>query len=1062
MRNRAARSPESRFLPRLLLSCLVLENACAAGMPDWARPETVHLRREAVRATFCSYPDRATAIPQADPRRPLAERRAASPWFASLHGAWRFHWSPTVDSRPTRFFEPGFDDRDWRTLPVPSCWQMHGYDYPVYVNFMRSDDKCPWGKVDPPHIPPDRNPVGSYRHVFRVPEAWKEREVLLHFDGVESAFQVWLNGHFIGMSKDSRSPAEFNLTPGLQSGDNLLAVEVYHYSDASYIEDQDKWRLSGIFRDVYLLALGPIHVRDFFLRTELDASSRDGTIALEVEVAHHGSAAVSGAKCLASLLDADGKTAWNGSADADSLAPGETRTVTIAGQVARPTPWSPEKPHLYTFLLELQDAAGQTLEVVPCAAGFRRVEIREAQLLVNGRPVRLKGVNRHEMDPDSGYTVSRDSMIRDLTLMKRHNINAVRTSHYPNTPEWYDLCDAYGCYVVDEANLESHGIGYDPRRTLAWKPEWRAAHLDRVRSLVERDKNHPCVIIWSLGNEAGDGPNFESAYAWTHQRDPSRPVQYERAHLEAHSDIYCPMYPPPARLAEFAARPPDRPMILCEYAHAMGNSVGGLTDYWDLIWNLPRLQGGFIWDWVDQALRKPDGEGGTFWAYGGDFGPPDVPSDGNFNCNGLVRPDRAPSPALLEVKGVYQPVHVTADNLALGRIRVRNRHDFLDLAHLRATYEVAAGGAVLAQGTLQLPHLAPGEEEVATIPIPSRLPGGQDCFLNVHFELASATPWAEAGHRVASAQLLIDTPPSPSPIHRAPPGTSLRLATTDAAYTVEGPTFVIRVDRPGGSLSSFSHQGRELIARPLVPNFWRAQTDNDSASSDLMLKELGRWRTAGPERVVTSTAANQPRPDCIQITVRGTMLDGHVDWTQTYRVHGDGTVETGMRIVTGTDLPEIPRVGLQLGIPGELDTMTWFGRGPHENYVDRCASALVGRYSGKVADLTTPYVRPQENANRTDIRWVSFTDAAGHGLRVTAATKPLSVSAWPYTQEDLERARHPHELPRRDFLTVNLDLRQRGVGGINSWGAKPLPQHIIPCGLYEYDFTLQPILPGDL
>ncbi len=662
------------------------------------------------------------------------------------------------------------------------------------------------------------------------------------------------------------------------------------------------------------------------------------------------------------------------------------------------------------------------------------------------------------MDPDSGYTVSRESMIRDITLMKQHNINAVRTSHYPNMPEWYDLCDAYGLFVVDEANIESHGVGYDPRRTLARKPEWQAAHLDRVQSLVERDKNHPSVIIWSLGNEAGDGPAFESAYAWARQRDSSRPVQYERARLQPHTDIYCPMYSEPGRLAEFAARKPDRPMILCEYAHAMGNSVGGLSEYWDLIWNSPHLQGAFVWDWVDQALRKSDAHGRMFWAYGGDYGPQGLPSDGNFNCNGLVRPDRTPGPPLLEIKQVYQPVHVTAADLARGRFRIRNRHDFLDLAHLQASYEITADGAVVAHRGFPLPRIAPGQEQTVGIPLPSlKTQAGRECFLNLYFDLATPTLWAAPGHRIASAQFPLPTPAATGKSNPVQTGNPLTLTSRDADFAVSGEDFTLRIDRHQGSLCSYTHRERELLARPLAPNFWRAQTDNDNASSDLMIRELGLWRTAGPDRVVTSTTAIQPSPDLVLMTVRGTMVEGHVDWTQTYKIRGDGAVEVGLRIITETEMPEIPRVGLQLGIDGSLDTMTWFGRGPHENYVDRRASSLVGRYSGKVADLVTSYVRPQENGNRTDVRWIAFTDAQGQGLLATTGSSPLSVSAWPYTQEDLEQARHIHELPRRDFVTVNLDLRQRGVGGINSWGAKPLPQHTIPCGLYEYEFTLIPI-----
>jgi len=1048
--------------PRLAAATLLIVRALIAAdeRPGWLDPEATGLNKMPPRASYLRYPDAAAALAHADPFLPLTDRRAASPFYLPLNGDWQFHWSPTVDARPADFWKPDFAASDWKTIQVPSCWQMQGWDYPIYVNFMRRDDLCPWGKMDPPRIPPEHNPVGSYRRIFTLPGAWQGREVVLHFDGVESAFYVWLNGQFIGMSKDSRTPAEFNLTPHLRPGENLVAVEVYRYSDASYLEDQDKWRMSGIFRDVYLESAGALSLVEVAVSAGLDPSARDRQFRLDATVRSSGASR----RCslVVTLTDALGRPVLPPGTVDRQLAADRREVITVEAGVPGVRPWSAEEPYLHQLLLELQDDQGRVVEAVPLKVGFRRAEVRDGRFIVNGQPVLIKGVNRHEMSPDTGYSVTHDLMVQDLRLMKQHNLNAVRTSHYPNTPEWYDLCSAFGLYVVDEANIESHGVGYDPRRTLARKPEWKAAHLDRVRSMVERDKNHACVVTWSLGNEAGDGPNFEAAYDWIKQRDPSRPVQYERAKLKRHTDIFCPMYAEFPYLEAYVASHPDRPLILCEYAHAMGNSTGNFADYWEVIRRHPVLQGGFIWDWVDQGLRQRDAQGREFWAYGGDYGPANVPSDGDFCCNGLVRPDRRLSPGLLEVKKVCQPIRLEPLFADQGWLRVHNENRFVSLGNLDVVWEVTANGRVTHHGRHEPVNAAPGESKDVKLSFPAPQPEpGVEHFLNVRFVLASDTPWAKAGHVVAREQfkLPVATPAVPAAEVAAWPPVSLEEAAGGVA--VCGGGFALRIGRARGALESFVVDGRELVSQPLVPNFWRAQTDNDNASSDLMLKNLGDWRKAGPERVVVTVQATQPRPSEAVIHTQGTMLSGTVDFDLWYHVFGNGEVRVRLRIVPNTDLPEIPRVGLRLGMPAAFDTLTWFGRGPQENYQDRWTAADVGRYSGRVADLTHAYVKPQENANRTGVRWSALTNAEGRGLMAVALGQLLSVSAWPYTQEDLEAARHLNELPVRDFITWNLDLVQRGVGGDNSWGAQPLAPYRPPCRPYDYEFLLRPVRGGE-
>ena len=621
----------------------------AGQVNDWENPAVFSRNKEAPHASFQRY----------DTVEAAARRDLPGRYSMSLNGMWSFKWVPEPSQRPRDFFNPEYDVSTWDEITVPSNWELQGYGTPIYTNII-----YPFGPPEPPFIPHNNNPVGSYRRDFTVPQDWDGRRIVIHFAGVESAFYIWVNGEKVGYSQGSRTPAEFDLTSFVQPGSNTLAVEVYRWSDGSYLEDQDFWRLSGIFRDVAIYATPELYVRDFQARTEFDSAYQDASLKVYVDLSNYSKQVPAGGSISLMLEDANGAAVLTGTEKNVKLSPGEDLRVFWEESVKSPAQWSAENPCLYNLVIKLSDRENVVLEVIPFKIGFRQVEMRDGQILINNIPALFKGVNRHEHDPDTGHYLTRESMIRDIKLMKQHNINAVRTCHYPDVPEWYELCDEYGIYLIDEANIESHGMGYRSDTTLGNNPVWKEAHLDRTRSMVERDKNHASVVIWSLGNEAGDGVNFEATSAWIHDRDNSRPVHYERAMQKPHVDIVSNMYSKVEQIIEYAQTHKDRPFILCEYAHAMGNSVGNLFKYWDAIEKYPQLQGGFIWDWVDQGLRAYTEEGRPYFAYGGDFGPPEVPSDDNFCMNGLVSADRIPHPSLLEVKKVYQYVGFEAVDLS--------------------------------------------------------------------------------------------------------------------------------------------------------------------------------------------------------------------------------------------------------------------------------------------------------------------------------------------------------------------------------------------------------------
>jgi beta-galactosidase len=1052
-------------LGAVLASLLATSPTAPDSADEWQDPTVSGRNRE---------PAHATMLPYATVEQALEGTREASPFYLSLNtgapgtgasGRWKFHYVEKPALRPRDFHRADFDDRGWAEIPVPSNWQLQGYDRPIYLN-----TRYPWApeNPDPPAIPPEYNPVGSYRTRFDVPAAWAGRRVFLHFAGVNSAFHLWVNGEWVGYSEDSMTAAEFDVTPFLKPGANLLAAQVFRWSDGSYLEDQDTWRLSGIYRDVFLYSTPSLRIADFAVRTDLDDTYRAAMLRVRPRLRAHDGARADGFSVEAQLFDPERRPVFPTPLSKDAKAIlGEQypqRDTTPFGlleaKVAGPRLWSAETPHLYTLVLSLKDAKGAVVQATSARVGFREVEVRGGRLLLNGRPIRLYGVDRHEHDPDHGQAVPYARMVQDVELMKQSNVNAVRTSHYPNDPRWYELCDRHGIYVLDEANLETHGV----TGRLTNDSQWLSAFVERARRMVERDKNHPSVVMWSLGNESGMGPNHAAMAGWIREHDPTRPLHYEGAAAEPRDapwvDVVSRMYTRVPELARMAKNPAEtRPVVLCEYAYARGNAVGNLKEYWDLIESEERLIGGFIWDWVDKGLRKRDPAGREYWAYGGDYG--DEPNDGTMVCNGIVLPDRKPEPELFEVRKVYQRIDTTGVDAASGRLRVRNDYDFRHLDFVEVSWSVEHDGNAVDEGRLPAPALGPKQEGEIVLPLKRVAPGpGAEAFLNVRYVLAKAEPWAKAGHVVAWEQLPL--PPGPEAPGVAAGGMpAVELDEAGPVFTAKGRDFSVGVGRASGALESFRHAGRELVARPLVPNFWRVPLDNDIGYLLLndMPRRLAVWKAAGPLRQVRSVKAERLSPQVVRITAEAVLPAGNSSYVTTWTVYGSGDVVVEARFTPAGELPELPRFGMQMAVPATFGTMTWFGRGPHESYWDRHTGAAVGRYSGRVEDLIHDYVRPQENGNRTDVRWVALTDAAGSGL-LASGFPLLSVSAWPYTMEDLEKATHVNELPRRDTITLNLDLRQTGVGGDDGWGARPHAEYTLDARPYVYRFRLRPYTPS--
>lgn len=1041
----------TRPLASLCLAVVASIAAVADEQPrnDWENEAVFGVNKLPPRATFYRFD---TAEAARDATR-VNGGRGDSPYVKQLNGDWKFRWSANPEDRPTDFYRAGYDDSDWGTIPVPSNWQTQGHGQPIYVNEVYPFDK------NPPFIAGHNgNPVGSYRTKFTVPEKWKGRTVEICFDGVESAMYVWCNGEKVGYSQGSRTPARYDLSKHLTNGENELAVEVYRWSDGSYLEDQDFWRLSGIFREVYLEGLPETRIRDIEIKTDLDDDYKNATLRVLVDY----TASDSGAEVVSELYDSAGdlilsKRGTHGN--------GAKLRGIHESEVTQPELWTAESPSLYRLTVRLvKPGTDETLEATALNVGFREVEIKDGVLLVNGKYVYMNGVNRHEHDHRTGHTVSRESMIQDIVLMKRHNINAVRTSHYPTCPEFYDLCDEYGLYVIDEANVESHGMGYGPE-SLAKHESWGPAHLDRTIRMVERDKNHPSIITWSLGNEAGNGVNFMATYDWIKERDPSRPVQYEQAHFNLrNTDIRCPMYATIDKIVQYAEGrmegvAVDRPLILCEYEHAMGNSCGNLADYWAAIRKHRALQGGFIWDWVDQGLVKKGEDPHTgkpveFWAYGGDFG--DTPNTSNFCCNGLVRPDRTPNPSLLEVKKVYQRIETVRAGEAPGVLKLTNGFDHQGLDGLEAAWMLEVDGEAVKRGVAELPEIAAGESGKLKLPVvaPPALPG-QEAMLTVRYRLREDAPWAEAGHVVAWDQIPVE--PAGVPYNHLEPTDHANLEESAEAYTLAAGETMARIDRRTGMLTSLVFDGDELLLSPMKPTYWRPPTDNDRGNK--MERRQGAWKKVAESRQLAACEISKD-DDTTAIVSRYEALNGKFKESLIYILNPAGRLSIAHWVSSDKSLPYFPRVGLTTEVSKSLSTATWYGRGPHENYWDRKAGAAVARHSAPSDSLAHTYVRPQENGLRSDVRWLALTSETDRGLIVTGDSD-FQFSVRPYATEQLEKAMHPHEITPGEHLTLHIDHRQMGVAGDNSWGARPHAQYTLPPGEYAYTITLRPYRSSD-
>lgn len=1033
---------------------------------EWdADPTVFQVNREPARTALVPYRDTASALRGRPAGSPGADgahgshgvhSSHSSPYYRSLNGTWRFHWAENPDKRPDGFHRPDYDDSGWSGLPVPSNWEMHGYREPIYLNV-----PYPWTgyeKPEPPRVPKKFNPVGSYRRDFTVPGNWKGRRTLLSFQGVKSAFFVWVNGEQVGYSEDSYTPAEFDISGHLREGRNTLAVQVYRWSDGSWLEDQDMIDLSGIFRDVYLYAVPRVHVDDVEVRTGLDEALTSADLTVHVRLRNTlDSGAAPEHTVTAKLYDADGGEVDTGPLKGAAQPPaGGTAKLELHGRVRRPALWSAESPSLYTLVLTAHGPDGAGTEVHRVRFGFRRITFGPGKLEINGKPLVFAGTNRHESDPVHGQAVPEETMLRDVRLMKQYNINAVRTSHYPDSPRWLELCDEYGLYVVDEANLETHEVRDHLPGSLA---EWREACVDRARSMVERDKNHACVVMWSLGNEAGGGDDFAAMADWIHERDDSRPVHYEG--MNSVADVESRMYAPPAEVEKYGKSGNPKPFLLCEYAHSMGNSTGNFREYWDVFDKYPNLHGGFIWDWVDQAITRPvPGDSSrTYFSYGGDW-VPGYPTDGNFCCNGVVGPDRAPHPGLYEVKHVYQRIAFSGPKAAEGEVRIANQQQFTGLEGYELRWEVTRDGERVQHGRARPPKTEPGGRSTVRLPLerPARPRPGAEYWLNLSLVLRERTRWADAGHEVASGQLQLTDWQAPAPGEpdpgKLPP---VEHEETDERITVTGRDFTVVVDKRTGTLSDFRVKGTRLLTEGPVPCFWRGPTDNDIGRK--YHEEAKTWKKAGAERTVEEVRASAEGDSAVRIEVRATLPTAPAAsaWTTVFTVRGDGEVHVAHTLEPGTGLPDLPLVGALLTLPKAYGEFGWYGCGPQENYRDRRTAAYVGRYRSTVEDRFTPYVRPQECGNVTGVRHASLTAKDGTGLRVTAdGDGHLELRALRYTPDDLDGPKHPHELKPREATVLAVNHRQMGVGGNDSWGAAPLEQYLLHADrTYQYGYRLR-------
>jgi beta-galactosidase len=1031
-----------------------------ATLPDWLNPAVFQINRLPPRASFYSF--------LRDPKGFVSE-----PWTAgnylSLNGSWKFNYVENPEQRPKDFFRTDYDVRAWDDIAVPGNWQLLGYGVPNYVN-TRIDftDKPIAGEV-----PADFNPVGSYKRHFKLPQDWQDKHVIVYLGAVKSAYYIWINGQQVGYAQDSKSPAEFDITDYVKAGDNEIALQVFRWSDGTFLELQDMWRLSGIERDVYLYATPKVRIRDYHAKTGLSDDFQHGVFDFSAQIVNHHAVKLQAYQLRVSLTDPAKQVVYSELLPLADLAAGAEITVTCQHIIEQVYRWNGETPHLYTLNLTLLDAEQIPQQYVVNRVGFRRSELKNGNVLINGQAVLFKGVNRHEHDPITGHVISRESMRQDMALLRQYNINAVRTSHYPNDPYWYELADEYGMYLVDEANIESHGLGaanqpvsYDPTKHMVNMAAWQPAYLHRIENLYERDKNHPSIVIWSIGNESGDGANIEVLYDWLKLRS-DMPVMSEQAQTRRHTDMYSQMYASVDILEHYALTESEldykRPLILCEYEHAMGNSMGNLADYWQLIEHYPILQGGFIWDWVDQTFNKTTADGKTYKAYGGDFETPGMYHDGNFSANGVLAADRTPNPHAFEVKHVYQYMDVQALDLSHGKVTIRNKRFFTTLDDVELLWHVTGNGQVVGSGTLEVLTLGPQQQREVIVPWQFMPQADTEYFANFEWRLKRASDLLPEGYVVASNQLPLSPLPkvlvSPSSHSKQP------ISVNDGAELF---TILIATDRgvavtfnkQSGWLQGLTLNGTEMLVTQMRPEFWRAPTDNDFGEK--FAEKAKVWQFAGQTAELRHFSWQQLADQRIKVDTEHYLPDVESRYLSTYLIDDHGQVLVDHWLYAGPHKFQaaLPRFGNLLQVPAEFDQVSWFGRGPHENYWDRKQSAFVGRYQMSVDELYFPYVRPQENGYRSDVREVSFTNTQGLGLKISG--QPLiGFGAQFYALDDYDQFEkaglHPHELPRQDHIFINIDYKQRGVGGTDSWGAAPLFRYTLPWRDYHYSFLISPL-----
>lgn len=1027
-----------------LLLFLILSCTHQNSSNDWENSEIFNINKEEAHNTAIPF-DNLEQVRNGD--------FSKSTYYSSLNGEWKFNWVPKPADRPTDFFKTEYDISKWDEVQVPGNWQMQDYGVPIYVNV-----KYPFVKVDPPFIPHDNNPVGSYQRNFTIPKNWDGREIFIHFDGVRSAFYIWVNGKKVGYSQGSMTPAEFNLTPFLKEGNNVLAVEVYRWCDGSYMEDQDMWRLSGIYRNVYLFSSPKVHIRDFFIQTDLDQDYKNAQLKIEAELINYASKEKNEFSIEAVLLDRNGVQVGKKMKSKFVSIPGKGKLkIKLESQVANPKKWTAETPNLYQVILELKNKKGVLLETTGSKMGFKKVEIKNAQFLINGKPVYLKGTNRHEMHPRYGQYIPHETMLKDILLMKQFNINTVRTSHYPNDPYWYELCDKYGIYIVDEANLESHGAnGILPKSD----PKWKEASVDRIKSMIQRDKNHPCIVMWSLGNEAGVGDNFLAMQEYAHKADPSRPVHYEGFNEAA--DVYSRMYPDIPSMINYAKGNNEKPYFICEYVHAMGNGCGNIQEYWDVIESNPVFMGACVWDWVDQGLYKKDKNGEEFFAYGGDFGPDDVPSDGNFCINGLILPNREISPKLGEIKKVYQNIKVESIDLLSGKVKIKNKFSFSNLNKYNASWEVSEDGIVVQRGAIKDLDIPPLSEKIISISfkrINAKL--GAEYWLKVKFVEKEKTLWSEKGHEIAWDQMKFPLKIKESETFKVSNNNRPKIRELIDKVSVEGKDFKIQFNKKSGIISAIQFNSKEYLQTangidggPKLQLF-RAPLDNDlqvqfawkQYKFDLLKSDLLKFKIYNSkddpiriETIIKYQTGNQV-----------SLLHKSI-----YTILNNGHIVVDNQFIPEGDLPTLPGVAVSLILHSDLENLNWYGRGPEENYSDRKTGAAMGNYSSSVTDQYFPYIKPQATGSKQDVRWLSLEDDDNNALLIVNRSNPFSFSALHFTQKDLSAATHTNELKPRKEIYFNIYASERGVGNA-SCGPEILEQFEVKVNPLSFSYSIRPM-----